>query len=368
MRLVIKLGSSTVTCGGVIDAPQLIEYARLCRQLIDAGVHPVLVSSGAVAAGRAALVAQPGMELVATKQMLAAIGQPRLMALYGDIFAHYGLKVAQVLLTRADLERRRSYLNARQTFHALLAAPSLVPIVNENDTVATEEIRVGDNDQLSALVAGLIDADKLVLMTDQHGLYDADPRAHPEARLIERIDSAEIPEAVWLAAGGSAGQLGTGGMATKLKAADIARRNGIEVLIAHGREPGEIHRLLAGTGRCTRFAALTPPREARKRYILSGLRTGVGVRVDGGAVEALKQGRSLLAVGVREVEGDFDRGDTVNVLAPDGDAQSPLARGVANYSAQEVRRIAGKRSTEIAAVLGYDFGAEFIHRDHLVLL
>lgn len=362
MRLVLKLGSSTVTRDGVLDAPRLIDYARTIAALRVEGHQIVLVSSGAVAAGRATLRTHSD-PIVVGKQMLAAIGQPRLMALYGELFGHYGLTVAQVLLTRADLDDRRRYLNARNTFEAMLDA-GVLPVVNENDTVATEEIRVGDNDQLSALVSSLVDARLLVLMTDQTGLFDANPRTHPDARLIERIDDAEIPPAIWAAAGGTAGALGTGGMLTKLKAAEIARRNGADVVIADGRAPERLGAIVHGEAIGTRFSANAPARDARSRYILAGLRDGVGVRVDAGAVDALRAGKSLLGVGVRAVDGDFDRGDTVAVH--DGEGRV-IARGIANYGTDELRRIAGKRSTEVAALLGYDFGPEFIHRNDLVM-
>lgn len=363
MRLVIKLGSSTVTRDGVLDAPRLIDYARAIVALRSAGHQVVLVSSGAVAAGRAAMYGSERETVVVGKQMLAAIGQPRLMALYGELFGHYGVTVAQVLLTRADLEDRRRYLNARNAFEAMLAA-DVVPIVNENDTVATEEIRVGDNDQLSALVSSLVDARLLVLMTDQRGLFDANPRTHADAKLIERIDSAEIPDAVWQAAGGSVGTLGTGGMRTKLKAAEIARRHGADVVIADGRAPEHLTAIVDGSAIGTRFSAVSAPLDARSRYILAGLRDGVSVRVDAGAISALKAGKSLLGVGVREVDGEFDRGDTVDVCDT---TRKVCARGIANYAASELRRIAGKRSTDVAAILGYDHGPEFIHRNDLVM-
>lgn len=363
MRLVVKLGSSTVTRDGALDAPRLIDYARAIAALRAAGHQVVLVSSGAVAAGRATMRDAGSDPRVVGKQMLAAIGQPRLMALYGELFGHYGMTVAQVLLTRADLDDRRRYLNARNTFEAMLAA-GVLPVVNENDTVATEEIRVGDNDQLSALVASLIDARLLVLMTDQTGLFDANPRTHPQARLIARVDEPEIPAAIWQAAGGSAGALGTGGMLTKLKAAEIARRNGADVVIADGRHPGQLLAMVAGDAIGTRFVASAPARDARSRYILAGLRDGVGVRVDDGAIGALRAGRSLLVVGVRAVDGDFDRGDTVAVH--DGDGRL-IARGIAAYGATDLKRIAGKRSADIEAALGYDDGPEFIHRNDLVM-
>ena len=364
MRVVVKIGTSTATNQGRLSAPRLLDYAKALAALTAAGHELTWVSSGAVAAGREALGIAPGDRRVAAKQMLAAVGQPRLMALYSELFGYYDQRVAQVLLTRTDLEQRRSYLNARNTFEELFAH-RVLPIVNENDTVATEEIRVGDNDQLSALVANLIDARLLVLLTDQEGLFDADPRHHPDATLVRRVDSADIPEVHWQAAGGRAGMLGTGGMLTKLRAADIARRGGTEVVIANGADPAVIAQLIDGAEIGTRFTALTPPREARKRYILGGLRTGVGVAIDGGAEQALAQGKSLLGVGIRRVDGEFERGDTITVHGADGRA---LARGIANYGAPELKRIAGKRSSEVESILGYDFGPEFIHRDDLVML
>jgi glutamate 5-kinase len=211
----------------------------------------------------------------------------------------------------------------------------------------------------------MVDARLLILLTDQAGLFDADPRQNPGAALVRRVDGVDIPEALWQAAGARAGMLGTGGMQTKLRAADIARRGGTEVVIASGADPAIIGQLISGAEFGTRFGALTAPREARKRYILGGLRTGVGVAIDDGAKNALAQGRSLLGVGVRRVDGEFERGDTVTVHDIAGRA---IARGIANYGAAELKRIAGKRSSEVEAILGYDFGPEFIHRDDLVML
>lgn len=365
MRFVVKLGTSTVTdAAGAPDRGRLASVVRALRALIDQGHAPVLVSSGAVAAGRMRRPDITAGRDVPHKQMLAAIGQPLLMALYGELFAAEGLAVAQVLLTHADVEHRRRYLNARTTLLGLLEA-GVVPIVNENDTLATAEIRVGDNDQLSALVAGLVDAPLLVLLTDQQGLYEADPRSHPDAALIERIEGGDIPERIWKAAGGGAGALGTGGMLTKLKAAQIARRAGTDTVIAHGGDPAVLARLLAGEAVGTRISALLAPREARKRYILAGGRARGRIVVDAGAGAALRGDRSLLVVGVTGCEGGFGRGDTVEVEGPAGQA---LARGIANYGQAELARIAGRRSAQIEAVLGYGYGPEAIHRNDLVLL
>jgi glutamate 5-kinase len=365
MRIVIKLGTSTITgADGRPDCVRLARYAAAFRRLRDHGHEPILVSSGAVAAGRALRPDILAGRDVPHKQMLAALGQPVLMSIYRQLFGEQSLDVAQVLLTHADVEHRRRYLNARTTLIGLLEA-GIVPIVNENDTLATAEIRVGDNDQLAALIAGLIDAPLLILMTDQAGLYDEDPRRSPTATLITRIEDAEIPEPIRRAAGGSVGQIGTGGMRTKLRAAEIARRVGTAVVIAHGADPDLIDRITNGEDIGTRFAALIPPREARKRYILSGSRTHGAIHVDAGAATALADDRSLLVVGVSHIDGAFDRGDTVEISSAD---RRPIARGIANYNAGELARIAGRRSSEIEKILGYGYGPEAVHRDDLVRL
>lgn len=365
MRVVVKLGTSTLTAGtDRLSPPRIVDLVRQLAGLRAQGQEVVLVSSGAMAAGRAALDFPDLPRHIPKKQMLAAVGQPRLMALYEQLFGLYGVTVAQVLLTRADLNDRRRYLNSRNTLAALLAQ-RVVPVVNENDTVATEEIRVGDNDNLSALVANLVDADRLVLLTDQTGLYTADPRRDPSARLVEEVSEADLPPALWEAAGGAASGLGTGGMVTKLQAADLARRSGCGVVIASGGEPDVLLRLAAGEALGTRFQPAASALESRKRYILSGGRAAGGVRVDAGAARALRQGGSLLPVGVTAVEGEFDRGDAVRVVDPSG---RDVARGLANYGAAELDRLRGRRSDEIEAVLGYDYGDEVIHRNDLVLL
>jgi glutamate 5-kinase len=365
MRIVVKLGTSTVTGGGhAPDRTRLTAIVRTFRRLHDAGHQIVLVSSGAVAAGRSL---RPDITVgrdVPHKQMLAALGQPALMSLYAELFAAEGLHVAQILLTHADVEHRRRYLNARTTLLGLLDA-GVVPVVNENDTLATAEIRVGDNDHLSALIAGLVDSPLLVLLTDQEGLFDADPRRNPDAQLIRDVSEDPMPDRLWQAAGGSVGGLGTGGMLTKLRAAEIARRAGTDTVIANGNDPQMLERLLAGEQVGTRIRAGIAPRDARKRYILAGGRARGSVLVDEGAEAALTAGRSLLAVGITLAEGDFGRGDTVEVRGASGRL---LARGIANYSAAELLRIAGKRSGDIETVLGYHYGAEAIHRNDLVAL
>jgi glutamate 5-kinase len=301
---------------------------------------------------------------IPAKQMLAAVGQPRLMALYEQIFGLYGVTVAQVLLTRADLADRRRYLNSRETLLALLAH-GIMPIVNENDTVATEEIRVGDNDNLSALVANLIEADLLVLLTDQFGLYTADPRHDPTAELVGEVTTPEIPEALWRAAGGTANQLGVGGMATKLQAADLARRSGATVVIARGSDPNVLSRIVAGETVGTRFMPVVTALESRKRYLLTGSSAPGCMSVDTGAVQALRRGGSLLPVGVSSLSGAFERGDVVRVADSSG---RDIARGLTNYSAADLTRILGKQSQEIERILGYIYADEVIHRNNMVLL
>jgi glutamate 5-kinase len=365
MRLIIKLGSSTLTAGTPrLSPPRFVEIARQVAQLARNGHQVILVSSGAIAAGRERLNYPQLPKDIPAKQMLAAVGQLRLMAVYEQVFGLYGLTIAQVLLTRADLADRRRYLNSRNTLTALLNH-GVIPIINENDTVATEEIRVGDNDNLSALVANLVEAETLILLTDQAGLFTADPRQDAHAQLITDVTEPDIPEAIWQAAGGTNNGLGTGGMRTKLQAADLARRSGTLVIIAPGDEPEILVRLAAGEALGTRFHPVVTAIESRKRYILAGGRSQGAVAIDAGAARALRKGGSLLAVGITSVEGEFDLGDPIRIL----DAQArEIARGIASYSAADLRRILGRKSDEIEASLGYYYGDEAVHRSNLVLL
>jgi len=326
------------------------------------GSEVLLVSSGAIATGREHLKFPQLTKDIPVKQMLAAIGQPRLMDRWGQLFGIFSLTVAQVLLTKEDLRSRRGYLNARNTLLALLHQ-GVVPIINENDTVATEEIRVGDNDNLSALVANLIDADLLILLTDQEGLYTADPRMDPEARVVDLIDTPAIEAALWEAAGGS-GNLGVGGMHTKLQAADLARRSGVAVVIAAGDCTDIVLRVAAGEPIGTRFTPTVTAVESRKRFILSAGEKGTLI-VDRGAVEALLKGSSLLPVGLIEVVGEFDRGEAVKVCAEDG---KEIARGLVDYKVDDCKKLCGCHSNEIESRLGYFYGEEVIHRNNLILL
>ena len=364
-KIVVKLGTSTLTTGTPrLCLPRIVDLVRQMSILHASGKDIILVSSGAIAAGKERLGFPQLPKDIPAKQMLAAIGQPRLMAIYEQLFSLYSITVAQVLLTRTDLTHRRSYINSRNTLTALVGS-RVIPIVNENDTVATEEIRVGDNDNLSAHVANLIEADLLVVLTDQKGLFTADPRQDPEAQLISDITTAEIPEEVWQAAGGSANGLGTGGMVTKLQAADLARRSGSMVIIARGSDPDVLLNLVDGESIGTRFHPVTTAIESRKRYILAGNRATGALVVDDGAVQALRQGGSLLPVGLRKIEGTFERGDSVRVVAQSG---REIARGLVNYASIDLIRICGEKSENIEKILGFVYGDEVIHRNNMVLL
>jgi glutamate 5-kinase len=365
MRIVVKLGTSTLTNGTFcLSTPILIEFARQVSHLLSSGHQVVLVSSGAIAAGRERLGFPDLPKDIPAKQMLAAIGQSRLMSSYEQIFGLYGVTVAQILLTRADLDSRRRYLNARNTLTALMEN-RIIPIVNENDTLATEELQVGDNDNLSALVSNLVDADLLILLTDRAGLYTADPGVDPNAELVQEIATREIPDELWKAAGGSESKLGTGGMVTKLQAAELARRSGTACVIAAGNETDILLRIAAGEKRGTYFAPVATSLESRKRYILSAQRAPGLVAIDRGAVLALKKGGSLLPIGITSVSGVFERGDTVRVAREDG---REIARGIANYGSRDLALIVKRPSDQIETILGYHFGDEVIHRNDMVLL
>jgi glutamate 5-kinase len=342
----------------------MVELVRQMAYLHSQGCELVLVTSGAIAVGRQELDFPRLPKDIPAKQMLAAVGQPRLMALYEQLFDLYGIKVAQVMLTRTDLSIRTGYLNARNTLEALIAS-RVVPVVNENDTVATEEIRLGDNDNLSALVVNLIEGNLLVILTDQEGLFTADPRRQPDAKLISEISDAEIPDEVGRSAGKAADGLGTGGMVTKLQAADLARRSGAEVVIASGGEDQVLLRVVDGEQVGTRFEPATTALESRKRFILAGGQAAGGVYIDPGAYEAIQKGGSLLPVGIVQVKGEFRRGDTVSVFEPSG---KEIAKGLSNYASSDMDVIRGKRSDQIESLLGYAYGEEVIHRNNMVLL
>ena len=364
-RLVVKLGTSTLTGGSQKISPsKVFDIVRQVIALREEGSQVILVSSGAMAAGREALNFPDLPKFMPAKQMLAAVGQPRLMGLYDQFFRMYGETAAQVLLTRIDMSDRRSYLNAHDTLEALLGQ-GIIPIINENDTVATDEIRIGENDSLSAQVANMLEADCLVLLTDQPGFYTSDPRRDASAQLIPIIDSAEIPEAMWKAANGTSTGLGTGGMSTKLEAADLARHSGTTTVIAFGGEADVLLRIAHQEPVGTTIMPLVNKLEGRKRYLLAGMRATGAISIDAGAVKALEEGGSLLPVGVKKVKGNFERGDTVRIMDPTGKV---IALGLANYAAKDLARCAGRHSAEIEPTLGYTFGDEVIHRNNLFLL
>ncbi len=366
-RLVIKLGTSVLTAGtDRLNRPYMVDLARQVAALRADGVQVALVSSGAIAAGKECLGAAPAQRVRASvplKQMYAAVGQSRLMHLYEQLFEIYGLQVAQALLTRDDLRDRRRYLNARNTL-TLCIERGIVPIINENDALVTAEIRVGDNDNLSALVAGLIDADLLLILTDIDGLYSADPRSDPQAHLLSEVPI--IDDRIWEMAGGVGSVRGTGGMRTKIQAADLATRSGTSVVIASGAAPDVILRVARSEPIGTRFPSAVSHLESRKRWLLAETARHSQLVVDAGAAAALiRKGKSLLPAGIVEVTGTFESGQTVRIYSQDG---HEIARGLTQYSADDVRLICGLRSSQIAEILGYDYGPEVVHRDDMVVL
>lgn len=362
--IVVKLGTSVLTGGTLeINKARMVDLVRQCAELKNQGHQIVIVSSGAIAAGREHLGYPALPNSMASKQLLAAVGQSRLIQVWESLFELYGIKIGQMLLTRADLKDRERFLNARDTINALIEH-GIVPVVNENDAVATTEIKVGDNDNLSALVGILCGADKLLLLTDQSGLFTADPRKNPDAELIREVKT--IDETLRKIAGGSGTTLGTGGMATKLQAADIARRTGIEVVIAAGSSPNVIVDTLSNNPQGTRFLALEESLENRKRWILAGPASVGDLVLDDGAAKAvIERGSSLLAKGITQTQGTFSRGDVVRLRNQQGQL---LAKGIVSYSDTELALLIGKHSTEIEATLGYAYGATIIHRDDLVII
>ena len=362
-RIVVKVGSSLVTDEGRgVDADAIGHWCRQLAALAAQGREVVMVSSGAIAEGmkRLGWTARP-TELHAL-QAAAAVGQMGLVQIYAAKLREHGLGSAQVLLTHADLADRERYLNARSTLLALLAL-KVVPVINENDTVVTDEIKFGDNDTLGALVANLIEADAYVILTDQRGLYSADPRRDPAARFIDRATAGD--PALEAMAGGAGSSLGRGGMLTKVLAAARAARSGASTVIAWGREPDVLLRLAAGEAIGTALVAATPKLAARKQWMADHLQLRGAVVVDAGAAAVLQgAGRSLLPVGVVEVQGDFARGDVIAVRDASG---AEIARGLANYASAEARLIARRPSADVARLLGYSSGPEMIHRDNLVL-
>ncbi|MGD9537400.1 MAG: glutamate 5-kinase [Alphaproteobacteria bacterium] len=361
-RIVVKIGSALLVDqeSGELRRAWLDGLIEDVAGLKARGKDVLIVSSGAIAVGRRLLELGGRALRLEEKQAAAACGQVRLAHAYQDSLSRHGITAAQILLTFDDTEARRRYLNARSTINTLLNAGA-VPVINENDTVATQEIRYGDNDRLAARVAGMMTADTLVLLSDVDGLYSADPRVDPAARWLPRVD-AVTPETEAMA-GGSRSSDASGGMVTKLAAARIALGAGCHMVIARGAIERPLSAIEAGA-RCTWFVAGASPLAARKQWIVNALKPSGALVIDDGAVAALSSGRSLLPAGVKRIEGDFQRGDAVSVKRPDG---REAGRGLVAYSASDAARIIGHKTGDIAQILGYRGRDEMIHRDDLVL-
>ncbi|OFZ85207.1 MAG: glutamate 5-kinase [Betaproteobacteria bacterium RBG_16_66_20] len=362
--LVVKVGSSLVTNEGRgLDAAAIARWAAQIAQLRSLGKRCVLVSSGAIAEGLQRLGWTRRPQAMHELQAAAAVGQMGLVQCYESCFREHGLATAQVLLTHADMADRQRYLNARSTLRTLLDL-GVIPVINENDTVVTDEIKFGDNDTLGALVANLVEADALIILTDQAGLYDADPRKVAAAKLVQEGEAGD--PALESIAGGSGTRMSKGGMLTKVLAAKRAARSGAHTVIASGREPDVLLRIARGERVGTLLRSRTMPLAARKQWLADHLNLGGRLKLDAGAVQALARGgRSLLPIGVLEVSGEFERGAVVACEDPQG---REVARGLVNYSATETRQIMRKPSSDIESILGYVDAPELIHRDNLVLL
>jgi len=360
--LVVKIGSSLITNNGLgLDRPAIESWAEQLVKLQRQGRKLVLVSSGAVAEGVARLELKSRPRAVHMQQAAAAVGQMGVIQAYESCFARHGVHAAQILLSHEDLSNRKRYLNARSTLTTLLEM-AVVPVVNENDTVATAELCFGDNDTLAALVANLINADLMIILTDQQGLYSADPRIDSTATLVSQA-SAEDQDLQKMA--GTSSSLGRGGMLTKLSAAQLAARSGTSTVIASGREPEVLDRVLQGEELGTLLIPQREPVAARKQWLAGQLKVEGRLQLDAGAVEVLKNsGRSLLAVGISSSSGTFERGDVVACVDDKG---REIARGLVNYSSDEIARIKGVASNKIEELLGYAGEAAIIHRDNMVL-
>lgn len=362
-RWVVKVGSSLVTDDGQgLNVALITQWSQQVAALSAADVEIVWVSSGSVAAGMQRLGWSKRPDALHKLQVAAAVGQASLVRCYEDTFAEHQMMTAQVLLTHADFENRHRYLNASATFRSMLEL-QVLPIVNENDTVAVDEICFGDNDSLAAMVANLIDADLLVILTDQDGLYDDNPRANPDANFISE---AQANDAKLMEYASEGGELGRGGMVTKLKAARIASRTGASTVIANGRLPNVLQGIRSGESLGSLLIADQKRIRSRKQWLANQLHLKGSVTLDAGAVRVLQEsGKSLLPVGVKMVSGSFERGELVSCV---NEAGEEVARGLVNYSASEAAKIAGQNSQDIAAILGYAGDFELMHRDNLVLI
>jgi glutamate 5-kinase len=363
-RFVVKVGSALVTNRGEgLDIAAIARWAQQIARLRTMGKEIVLVSSGAIAEGMQRLGWKSRPRRMHQLQAAAAVGQMGMVQVYETCFREHGLHTAQVLLTHADLADRQRYLNARSTLLTLLEL-GVIPIINENDTVVTDEIKFGDNDTLGALVTNLIEADFLVILTDQAGLYTSDPRRDRTATLVRKANAGDA--ALESMAGAAGSTIAKGGMIAKVLAAKRAARSGASTIIAAGNEPDVLLRLAQGEHVGTLLVAATTPLAARKQWLADHVQIAGRIIIDEGAARALRSaGKSLLPIGVRRVEGEFERGSVVACTSEDG---AEIARGLVNYSSQEIQRIAGRPSSEIESVLGYVEELELIHRDNLVLL
>ncbi len=365
--VVIKVGTNLISGKQAFEGLVIENVVKeLCDLKRKYPLNVLLVSSGAIGCGMRALHLEKRPASLPEKQAVAAVGQSYLMHYYQTLFATYGgdLHTAQVLLTTHDLNERQNYLNARNTIHTLFDMKRVIPVVNENDSTATDELRFSDNDNLAARVAAKIDASLLIILTDVDGLYDRNPEEDDGARLVEHVST--ITDALIASAGEAGTILGTGGMRAKLEAARIATRAGVPVVIANGQRPNILHDILEGAAPCTAFAPNAKQLSQRKRWIAFGRRIEGALHVDAGAVRALaQQGRSLLAAGVVEVTGSFQMGATVTIHGPDGEV---IARALTNYSSSDIERIKGKKSGEITALLGRKDFDEVVHRDNLALV
>ncbi len=363
-KVVVKIGSALITAGGTgLDRDMIAAWAGQMARLRAAGIDVVLVSSGSIAEGIARLGLKSRPENISELQATAAVGQMGLVQAYEACFQAHGLHSAQILLTHADLSNRRRYLNARSTLRTLLELGT-VPVVNENDSVSNEEIRFGDNDTLGALVANLIEADLLIILTDQQGLFDADPAENPGANLVERADARD-PRLDQYAGPGS-GKLGRGGMQTKISAARLAARSGTHTVIASGTLENVILRLVRGDAVGSFLEASEGHLAARKQWLAGHMRCAGELSLDAGAVDVLlNKNASLLPIGVKAVSGQFNRGEVIACLAPDG---TEVARGLVNYPSDECKKIIGKSSRQIPEILGYQDDPELINRENLILM
>jgi glutamate 5-kinase len=362
-RWVIKIGSALLTNDGKgLDKAAIAGWVQQIVALRNQGKEVVLVSSGSVAEGMTRLGWRTRPQALHELQAAAAVGQMGLVQTWESAFQQYGLHTAQILLVHDDLSERQRYLNVRGTMNTLLGL-GVVPVVNENDTVATDEIRFGDNDTLAAIVANFVDADVLVILTDQLGMYDSDPRNNPSAKLLHEVRAGD-PQLKAMA--GGSGALGRGGMSTKVRAAELAARSGTTTVVVGGRIDQVVTRVAASETLGTLFYTDQPPLAARKQWLVGHMQTRGKLTLDDGAVRVVcSQGKSLLPVGVKAVHGEFRRGEMVSCVNPEG---VEVARGLVNYSADEARKVLGVSSSQLATVLGYQGDEELIHRDNLVLV